>query len=218
MIHVRNLRFAYPDGSFRLSLDRLDLEEGGRLCITGPSGSGKTTLIQLLSGILQPREGTIRVAGVELTREKPARVRRFRLDKIGFIFQGFELLEYLTVERNVLLPFYLAGRSVAAPEVRARMARLLEKTGLAGKERAYPNTLSHGEKQRTAVCRALITWPRLVIGDEPTANLDGENAARILDLILELVEGEGATIVEADGTHRPLTPAGYEHFRGEGPA
>jgi putative ABC transport system ATP-binding protein len=138
---------------------------------------------------------------MEITRANDTGIRRFRLENIGFIFQDFELLEYLTVEQNILLPFYLGRRSVTAPDVRERLSSVLRTVGLSGRERDYPGVLSHGEKQRVAVCRAVITLPRLVIGDEPTANLDRENARSIMNLILNLVKDHGASLVLV--THDP---------------
>ena len=161
MIRIRDLSFTYPGGDFGLRLDRLDLDAGERLVITGPSGSGKTTLIQLLSGILKPDSGTIRVGDQEISRGNDRAARHFRLHRMGFIFQEFELLEYLTVEQNILLPYLLSRSLRVDAAVRDRMAHLLERTGLAGKERKYPRALSHGEKQRVAVVRALINEAEL---------------------------------------------------------
>jgi putative ABC transport system ATP-binding protein len=201
MIEIRDLQFTYPKGGFRVHVNRLDLAAGEQLGITGSSGSGKTTLIRLISGILKPDSGSVKMAGMEITRANEARIRRFRLENIGFIFQDFELLEYLTVEQNILLPFILSRRSVSAPDIKERLSGILKTVGLAGRELDYPGALSHGEKQRVAVCRAVITLPRLVIGDEPTANLDEENARSIMDLILNLVQEHGASLILV--THNP---------------
>ncbi len=208
MISIRDLRFSYPGGLFELALDRLEVPEGGTLCITGPSGSGKTTLINLISGILEPTAGSIRIAGLEITRKNEKSVRSFRLEKIGFVFQDFKLLEYLTVEQNILLPYLLSSRMKADDRVRERLAVFVEKTGIEGKLKSFPGHLSHGEKQRVAVLRALITLPSLVIGDEPTANLDRENAEGIMELISGLAEENNATFVMV--THdEPMT----RHFK-----
>jgi putative ABC transport system ATP-binding protein len=195
MIRIRDARFTYPGGGFSLTVDALDVEAGGKLCITGRSGSGKTTLIQLISGILKADEGSIEVAGLEIARRNEKEVRRFRLHRMGFIFQDFELLEYLTVEQNILLPYLLDRKLEAGSAVKERLDRLLERTGLQDKARVHPGRLSHGEKQRVAVMRALITDPDLVIGDEPTANLDEENADAIMDLIFALVKEQKSTFV-----------------------
>lgn len=195
MIEIRDLQFTYPKGGFRVDVNHLDLAAGEQLGITGSSGSGKTTLIRLISGILKPDSGSVKMAGMEISRANESRIRRFRLENIGFIFQDFELLEYLTVEQNILLPFILSRRSVSGPEIKERLSDILETVGLAGRELDYPEALSHGEKQRVAVCRAVITLPRLVIGDEPTANLDEENARSIMDLILNLVQEHGASLI-----------------------
>lgn len=201
MIQIENLRFAYPRNGFRLAVDLLRVQEGEKLCIMGPSGSGKTTLIHLISGILMPDSGSIRVAGQEITRRNDRWVRSFRLSRVGFIFQDFKLLEYLTAEQNILLPYYLSRQLKLDGAVRERLAAFLERTGLNGKAQAFPEALSHGEKQRVAVLRALITLPALVIGDEPTANLDEGNAAAIMELILRLVKDQGAAFILV--THNP---------------
>lgn len=195
MIRMRDVRFAYPDGGFSLHVGALDVEAGGMLCVTGRSGSGKTTLIQLISGILKADEGSVEVAGLAMGTGNEKEVRRFRLQRMGFIFQDFELLEYLTVEQNILLPYLLDRTLDAGGEVRERLGQLLDRTGLNDKARVHPGRLSHGEKQRVAVMRALITNPGLVIGDEPTANLDEENASAIMDLIFALVKEHKTTFV-----------------------
>lgn len=209
MIRIQDLRFAYPKGDFEIRLDALHVAKGEGLCITGPSGSGKTTLIQLVSGILKPTSGSVRVGDLEVASQNEGALRRFRLRSMGFIFQDFELMEYLTVEHNILLPYYLDRSMTLTGEVRGRLDELLNRTGLQGKRRDHPINLSHGEKQRVAVCRALITLPALVIGDEPTANLDRDNADAIMELILELVKEQGATYLLV--THDPAYASRFEN-------
>jgi ABC-type lipoprotein export system ATPase subunit len=114
---------------------------------------------------------------------------------MGFIFQGFELLDYLSVEHNILLPYYLNRGVGLTQSVKDRLGLFLDRVGLKGKSRSYPEALSHGEKQRVAVLRALITLPKVVIGDEPTANLDRENAQGIMELILQMVKENKATFI-----------------------
>jgi len=195
MIRVKDLHFSYPRSGFKLAIDSLSLDEGEKLCIMGQSGSGKTTLINLISGILKPDKGSIQVAGMEISKQNDASIRKFRLSNMGFIFQDFKLLEYLDVRENILLPYRLSKDLVLDKDVIARLALLIDKTGIKGKETSFPDSLSHGEKQRVAVLRALITTPSIVIGDEPTANLDRKNAEGIMDLILNLVQEKKTSFI-----------------------
>ncbi len=194
MIEIRDLRFAYPDRAFSLAVDSLKIEEGERFRVSGPSGSGKTTLINIISGILKPDSGLVRVGGREITRRNDREIRRFRLERMGFIFQNFDLLEYLTVEQNILLPLIVAGRKPDAA-TRERLGSLIEAVGLAGKRRSHPGRLSQGERQRAAICRAVINDPCLLIADEPTASLDRKNAERFIELVSRVLEQTGATFL-----------------------
>lgn len=202
MIEIRDLTFAYPDRAFSLAIGALRIGEGERFRVSGPSGSGKTTLINIISGILKPDSGLVRVAGIEISKRNDREARRTRLTKMGFIFQNFDLLEYLTVEQNILLPVTLAGVKPDA-ETRQRLDHLVESMGLLGKKRAYPGRLSHGERQRAAICRAVINNPRLLIADEPTASLDRRNAERFIELIGAMLDRTGATflMVTHDDAH-----------------
>lgn len=195
MIQIRNLDFAYPDARFKLHVDALDFAEGGRYCLRGPSGSGKTTLVNIIAGILKPTAGTVTVAGQEISRSRDKLNREFRLNRIGFIFQNFELLDYLNVEQNILLPFSIGRKMKVTPEVRQRIDASLEQMGMIDKKRVYPGQLSQGEKQRVAICRAVVNEPGLIIADEPTANLDEQNAARVIDLISDLLDRKKATFL-----------------------
>ena len=195
MISVQDLDFRYPRGGFRLGVTALDVAAGERLAIVGASGSGKTTLLDLLAGIRVSGAGSVTVAGQEISRLPDAARRSFRLDRIGLIFQAFELLEYLTVRENLLLPFRISPALSQDAETGDRLIRLAEETGIAGRLHRYPDQLSQGERQRAAVCRALIASPDLILADEPTGNLDPDNKRRVLELLLEQVENHGATLV-----------------------
>ncbi len=195
MIRIKNLDFAYPDGRFSLHVDALDFAEGGRFCLRGPSGSGKTTLVNIIAGILKPTAGSVTVAGQEISRSRDKANREFRLNNIGFIFQNFELLDYLNVEQNILLPFSIGRKMKVTPDVRRRIDASLERMGIADKKRVYPGQLSQGEQQRVAICRAVVNEPALIIADEPTANLDERNAANVIDLIGELLDRKRATFL-----------------------
>ncbi len=206
MIELESIRFAYRGGGFELAIGKLHIQAGERAAIVGVSGSGKTTLASLISGILTVERGRLRVDGVELAGLSDAARRAFRLRRIGFVFQEFELLDYLSVEENVLLP-YLLGKGLRLTEdARARAVMLAQSMGLGGKLPRRPGTLSQGERQRVAICRALVTAPALLIADEPTGNLDPEAARNIRDLLLTQAAERGATLVMVTHNHGLLEP------------
>ncbi|MGF1429392.1 ABC transporter ATP-binding protein [Kitasatospora sp. LaBMicrA B282] len=162
----------------------LAVETGEALAVTGPSGSGKSTLLNLIAGLDRPSSGSVTVAGERIDRLSERALARFRRDRIGMIFQFFNLLDDLTVTDNVLLPAQLVGR--AGRQATARAAELLETLGIAKHARAYPGRLSGGERQRVAVARALINRPDLLLADEPTGALDSASGAEVRELLTEL--------------------------------
>ena len=197
MITAQNIQFSYPaqdGGGFSLHLGALAVSRGEAVAVIGPSGSGKTTLLSLLAGIETPQSGKILVDGVEVSAQTEPERRAFRLARIGQVFQRVELLEYLTVAENILLPLRLVGRAVDAT-ARDRAGALLARVGLSDKARRLPGTLSQGERQRVGICRALVARPPVVLADEPTSSLDGAAAGPVLDLFFSLVREEGATLV-----------------------
>jgi putative ABC transport system ATP-binding protein len=225
MLRVRGLAMSYGGERARRLLAGVDLElaRGDYVAIMGESGSGKSTLLNLIAGLDLPQAGSITFDGVELTRLDDDARTLLRRDRIGFVFQAFLLLPRLTVLQNVALPLALAGAGDAAARARA----MLERVGLAAAAHAYPHELSGGEAQRAAIARALVHRPALVLADEPTGNLDQENAAQVLALLREAIrDGGGAGILvthsaaaaaSADRGYRleagrlhPLAPAG-EH-------
>ena len=183
MIDISHLDFSYGQGTFRLSIEQFSVAAGERLAVIGPSGSGKTTLLHLVAGILVPEKGTIRVNGCELGELGDAARRAFRIAKIGLVFQEFELLDYLTVLDNILLPYRITNALTLVRDVRQRAMDLAERLGVGDKLGRRPSQLSHGERQRVSICRALIAGPRLVLADEPTGNLDPDNKQRVVDLL-----------------------------------
>jgi putative ABC transport system ATP-binding protein len=188
-IELDRLKFAWPGGRTLLQIDRLVLERGERVFLSGPSGSGKSTLLGLVGGVLRPQSGTVRVLGTSLSSLPARRVDRFRGDHIGFVFQNFNLLPYLSVTANVMLPLQfsqarrerLAG---ARPEHEA--LRLVQALGLADPDiQDRPvHQLSIGQQQRVAAARALIGRPELLIADEPTSSLDADVRADFLRLLM----------------------------------
>ena len=204
MIEIRDLDFSYADRAFRLRVPELRIARGERVALIGPSGVGKTTLAYLIAGILSPWRGSIRAGGVEVATLNDAARRNFRIAHIGFVFQEFELLEYLSVLDNILLPFRLNPALRLTAEARASATELAGAMRLGDKLRRYPQRLSQGERQRVAICRALITQPELIIADEPTGNLDPCTAETILALLLDESSRRGATLLMITHNHALL--------------
>lgn len=177
----------------------LDVEPGELISIVGPSGCGKTTLLNLVGCIDRPTEGTIHIDGVDIAALSDDAEADLRLHTIGFIFQSFNLVPVLTVAENVALPMMLAGADRTTRDERARS--LLEAVGIGEYAEHRPDELSGGQRQRVAVARALVNRPRVVIADEPTANLDSESGALVMDVMRRLNETEEVTLVFS--THDP---------------
>ncbi len=162
----------------------LALEAGDFVAVMGPSGCGKSTLLHLCGAMDRPTSGTLALDGTPLDRLGDDELTRIRRERVGFVFQFFNLLPTLTVAENVQLPLLLANGN--AGEARARAAALLERVGLGARQSHYPQQLSGGEMQRTAIARALVHQPSLLVADEPTGNLDSESGRAVLDLLIEL--------------------------------
>lgn len=202
-VHTRGLAFRFPAGPFSLRMPDLDLAAGQTLACIGPSGSGKSTFLGLLAGLLLPTAGSVEVDGIDWSRVPEARRRRERLTRVGQVFQEFALLDHLSVRENVLLP-RLLGAEVRDAE--ARVTDLAERTGIADHLDRGPRELSHGERQRVAICRALLTRPALVLADEPTGNLDPRTAREVVDLLLSQARQGGATVVMVSHDHALTVP------------
>jgi putative ABC transport system ATP-binding protein len=202
MIRIEQLRFAYPADAFVLRVDRLEIAVGECVALIGPSGCGKTTLMNLVSGILVPDAGVVHVDGIPLSQEGLASRQAFRLGRVGLVPQNFELLDYLTVRENILLPFRLGSPGLVDRAGEERCAELAGRVGISAHLAKVPGQLSQGERQRAALCRSLVTSPRLILADEPTGNLDPENQDRIVALLLEEARRIGATVLMI--THDPL--------------
>jgi putative ABC transport system ATP-binding protein len=194
MLACQSLHHEYLSGGKRLTVLKditFDLEAGGFLAIVGPSGSGKTTLLGLLAGLDRPTSGRVALAGTDLADLDEDDRARFRRDRVGFVFQSFQLIPTLTARENIRVPLELA-RSRDAGE---RADELLARVGLAERSHHYPAQLSGGEQQRVAVARAFSTRPRILFADEPTGNLDAANGATIIDIMLSLNAELGTTLV-----------------------
>lgn len=172
----------------------LQVHAGDFLTIAGPSGSGKTTLLNLVGCVDTPSAGRVQVAGNDTSRLSERALTALRLHTIGFIFQTFNLVSVLSVFQNVELPLLLQ-QGHSSRERRSRVAALLEQVGLAAHARHRPSELSGGQRQRVAVARALVTRPKLVLADEPTANLDSVTGGHIIDLMRELNRKDGTTFI-----------------------
>lgn len=195
MIAIDDLRFGYGDGAFSMEIPSLRVARGEKVAFIGPSGSGKTTLVYLIAGILTPQAGSVVVEGKDLARRSDRWLRGFRISNVGFVFQEFELLEYLSVRDNMLLPYYLNATLGLTPQVHRTVEDLATSMELGEKLKRYPKTLSQGERQRVAICRALTTSPEILIADEPTGNLDPTTADATLSLLLGEVERRQMTLL-----------------------
>ncbi len=195
MIEIENLRFRYPRSDFLLHLPQLCVAEGERVAIVGPSGCGKTTLLNLISGIVVPDSGLVHVNGTPVSGMSDSARRDFRIAGIGMVFQQFELVEYLDAKENILLPFSINSTLTFDSSVRTDALELAQTMGLGQKLSRRASQLSQGEQQRVAICRALITKPKVILADEPTGNLDPRNKHLILDLIFQQAERNGQTLV-----------------------
>ena len=202
VLELRNVRRVYHQGEIEvraLNGVTLDVMQGEFLAIAGPSGSGKTTLLNVCGGLDQPDEGAVVLEGRDLADLSRSALARLRLERIGFVFQAYNLVPVLTAEENA--EFILLLRGVARDERRARVRTILAEVGLDGLETRRPSQLSGGQQQRVAVARAIVGRPALVLADEPTANLDSEAAKKLLDLMARLNRDHGTTFVFS--THDP---------------
>ncbi|HKH48327.1 MAG TPA: ABC transporter ATP-binding protein [Thermoanaerobaculia bacterium] len=202
LVEIRDLTKAYEEGGRQRTVLRnanAVIERGELAVLVGRSGSGKSTLLNLLSGIDLPDAGEVFVDGISLSKLAERERTLFRRDKIGFIFQFFNLIPTLTVEENLLLPLELKGR--VSPAQRRAAQKLLAEVGLADRANTWPDRLSGGEQQRVAVARALTHDPLLVLADEPTGNLDLETGLQVLELLDRLTRQAGKTMVMV--THSP---------------
>ena len=203
-ISLNQVEFTYGDEDFRLQIPELKLATGSHTAFVGPSGSGKTTLLRLLAGITQPQSGAIQIGDHPLHTLSDANRRAFRIKHIGFVFQDFRLIEYLNVRENLRVPYRLNEALNLTAEVNTRLESLASELQLADKLEAAIDTLSQGELQRTAIGRALLPKPKLILADEPTGNLDPSNKSRILDLLFAQANANHATLVMVTHDHALL--------------
>jgi putative ABC transport system ATP-binding protein len=203
-LEVRGLSRTFGDGAGAVrARTEVDLARpaGSFTAVMGPSGSGKSTLLTCAAGLERPTDGRVLIAGEDITDWSEEQRTRFRRERVGFVFQAFHLMPFLTAEQNVGLPIRLAGQRVD----RARVRTLLDRVGLADRVGHLPATLSGGQQQRVAIARALVADPAVVLADEPTGALDSGTAHEVLGLLRECVSTLGQTVVMV--THDPVAAA-----------
>jgi putative ABC transport system ATP-binding protein len=191
----------YGDGDSVVDAVRgvsLDIPSGEFTAIMGPSGSGKSTLMHLLAGLDRPTEGTVEIAGEDITKMGDKQLTLLRRRHIGFVFQAFNLVPTLNAEENITLPLSIAGRKID----RSYVDSVIERVGLAERRTHRPAEMSGGQQQRVAVARALVSEPTVLFADEPTGNLDSKSSAEVIDLLTEASTVYGQTIVMV--THDPV--------------
>jgi putative ABC transport system ATP-binding protein len=230
VVEIENIAFAWKQGPQVLNVPAFRVEAGERVFLRGPSGSGKSTLLGLIAGVLAPQSGTIRVLGEDMSALSPSKRDRLRADHVGVIFQMFNLVPYLSVTGNVLLPlrFSPARRKAAGNDAEGEARRLLARLGLDDEAllSRRVSDLSVGQQQRVAAARALIGAPRLIIADEPTSALDADARDRFIALLSEEVTRTGASLlfvshdaslaplftraVDLAAINRAMTPAGVK--------
>jgi len=204
MITIRDLQFSWPASEFSLQIPSLNVASGSAIAITGPSGSGKTTLLNIIAGIQPAISGSVRIKDTELIQMPDRQRRAFRLQQIGLVFQSFELIEYLTVLDNVLLPARINPVITLTIDLRDRARELLTQVGMERAMNRSVTRLSQGERQRVAICRALLTNPPLLLADEPTGNLDPDSTLRIVNFLLSQVREHGTTLLMVSHDHTLL--------------
>lgn len=197
IVQIRDVYKQYPLG--KLMVDALcgvdmSLYRGEFVALVGPSGSGKSTLLNMIGCVDVPTSGTVLIDGKNISELKEKELTQLRLEKLGFIFQSFNLINVLSVYQNVEMPLLLQGKYTKA-EREAKVTQIVDRVGLTKFIRHRPNELSGGQRQRVSIARALITGPRIVLADEPTANLDSKTGKEIIDLMKEINEQEHTTFI-----------------------
>jgi len=202
LVEIRNLSKVYVRGKQRVEVlhhVNLDIEEGDFVALMGPSGSGKTTLLNLIGGLDSPTEGMLSIAGKRIERLSEDALARWRAANVGFVFQFYNLMPMLSAQKNVELPLLLTRLSTAKRRRKAEIA--LQLVGLAERAAHKPTELSGGQQQRVAIARAIVSDPTLLVGDEPTGDLDRQSATEIMMLLQQLNRDHGKTIIMV--THDP---------------
>ena len=195
ILQISDLHFQYPASDFKIEVSDIKITQGSKIAISGKSGSGKTTLIHLISGILKPQSGEILFFDKSITDMNDNDIRKHRISNIGFIFQEFELLDYLNVMDNLVLPYKINKSLSLDEEIKDKAKEIANRIGIGNKLDQHPKQLSGGERQRLAIARALITSPPLIIADEPTGNLDNKTSNIVMDEITDQVSYTNSTLI-----------------------
>jgi len=195
ILQISDLHFQYPASDFKIEVSDIKITQGSKIAISGKSGSGKTTLIHLISGILKPQSGEILFFDESITDMNDNDIRKHRISNIGFIFQEFELLDYLNVMDNLVLPYKINKSLSLDEEIKEKAKEIANRIGIGNKLDQHPKQLSGGERQRLAIARALITSPPLIIADEPTGNLDDKTSNIVMDEITDQVSYTNSTLI-----------------------
>ena len=204
LVKTSNLKKYYRTGEICIkALDHVNLsvEEGEFIAVVGPSGCGKTTLLNMLGGLDNPTEGTVRIHGKDITKMKSEELTVYRRKHIGFVFQNYSLIKHLRVWENIELPLLYAKKSFTAKQRHEIITGLLKSVGLESKENDYPINLSGGEQQRVAIARALAVSPEAILCDEPTGALDKKTGTQIMELLHSVVKENGIMLLLV--THDP---------------
>ncbi len=197
MIELSNIHFEYKESDFQLRFESMNAESKKAIALIGPSGCGKTTLMSLIAGILPAQTGEISIDKTEIHTLTDKQRRAFRIQNIGFVFQDFALLEYLSLYENILHPYRINSALTLDASVKKLARSLAEKVGISKRLKHYPAQASVGEQQRCAIARALLNEPAVILADEPTGNLDPHNKRAILDILLQYVQDRDATLLVA---------------------
>ena len=200
-LEIHDLRYAHPGSKRGIHLSEFALAQGETLAVVGPSGTGKTTFLNLLAALVRPDSGKIRVNDFAVENLGNLQAQAYRARSVGYIFQDFGLLEYLDARDNILHPFRIARGRRITPEIRRTVDARAMELGLTDRLNHHPAQLSHGERQRVAICRAILTEPEVILADEPTGNLDPETAAQIMDHLLAVRARLGATFIMVTHDH-----------------
>ena len=210
MITLDNIFFQYADSNFKLKIDQLKFETGSKTAIIGTSGYGKTTMLNLIAGIILPEKGSVIIENYDINSLSDKDRRDYRIQNIGFIFQDFKLIPYLNVLDNILLPYRINNSIKIKKNTLDDVKAIAEDLGISDKLKKNPSKLSQGEKQRVAICRALLNKPSIILADEPTGNLDPENKKKIMDILFSTVNKYNATLITVTHDHEMLT--GFERI------
>ncbi len=203
-LELSNIQFTYDEQGFELNIPQMQIKPGESVALVGPSGSGKTTLLNLIAGIISPDKGCIQLNDDNMTALNNHQRRLYRLRHIGMIFQAFELLDYLNVRDNILLQARLCPGVSIDQSIKDKASAIAVILGLGDKLSRNINALSQGERQRVAVCRALLLKPALVLADEPTGNLDPENKQAVLKQLITVCKQQQCILLTVTHDHSLL--------------